>query len=159
MTEGLSPAPTMPLTPVEPPPLALGAARLPGAEIRETHSGVVILFGDLAYKLKKPVDLRFLDFRTPEARHLVCRRELELNRRLAPDVYLDLATFARSDDVSGEPVLVMQRMPDDLRLATLIRQGSDVDDALRLVARRMAGFHSGATRSAAIEAAAGPEGL
>jgi aminoglycoside phosphotransferase family enzyme/predicted kinase len=144
---------------VRPPPLAFVADQLGAAEIRETHSGIVILLGEFAYKLKKPVDLGFLDFRTPEARYLVCRRELELNRRLAPDVYLDLATFARSGDVSGEPVLVMRRMPDELRLATLIRQGADVEEALRLLARQMAGFHSGAARSAAIAAAAGPDGL
>jgi aminoglycoside phosphotransferase family enzyme len=55
------------------------------AHVRETHSGVVLLVGDLAYKIKKPVDLGFLDFRTMAAREHACRRELELNRRLAPD--------------------------------------------------------------------------
>ena len=58
------------------------------AEVRETHSGVVFLVGERAYKMKKPVTTAFLDFSTPERRLAACRREVELNRRLAPDVYL-----------------------------------------------------------------------
>lgn len=50
-------------------------------------------------------------------------------------------------------------MPDDRRLSTLICNGSDVDDDLRLLARRMAVFHAGAARGPAISAAAGPVGL
>jgi hypothetical protein len=50
--------------------------------IKETHSGLIILVGDHAYKLKKPVNLGFLDFRTEQARRTACLREVELNRRL-----------------------------------------------------------------------------
>ena len=57
-------------------------------DMRETHIGVVFLVGDHAYKMKKPVTTAFLDFSTPERRLAACRREVELNRRLAPDVYL-----------------------------------------------------------------------
>jgi uncharacterized protein len=56
------------------------------AEVEETHAAVVFLVGDLAYKLKKPVNLGFLDFSTRAKREAMCRREVELNRRLAPDV-------------------------------------------------------------------------
>lgn len=56
------------------------------AAVAETHSGVVFFLGDKADKLKKPVDLGFLDFRTRESRLAVCRREVALSRRLAPDV-------------------------------------------------------------------------
>ena len=137
----------------------LATAALAGAELHETHSGIVILIGSLAYKVKKPVDLGFLDFRTAEARALACARELQLNRRLAPDVYLEIATFSRPDGTPTEPVLVMRRMPDDRRLSTLICNGTDVDDDLRLLARRMAVFHAGAACGPAIAAAAGPVGL
>ena len=51
--------------------------------------------GDRAYKLKKPVKLAFLDFSTVAERERACRREVELNRRLAPDVYLGVADVAR----------------------------------------------------------------
>jgi uncharacterized protein len=57
----------------------------PYAQAAETHSAVVFFVGDRAYKLKKPVDLGFLDFRTPQDRAAACAREVELNRRYAPD--------------------------------------------------------------------------
>ncbi|WP_375504529.1 AAA family ATPase [uncultured Jatrophihabitans sp.] len=127
--------------------------------MHETHSGVVILLGDLAYKIKKPVDLGFLDFRSHDARTLACQNELRLNRRLARDVYLDVGGFSRSLDTTSEPVLVMRRMPDDRRLSTLILDGADVAGDLRLLARRMADFHAGAARGPAISAAAGAAAL
>ncbi|HET9118286.1 MAG TPA: gluconate kinase, partial [Pseudonocardiaceae bacterium] len=55
----------------------------PFAAVRETHIGVVFLVGELAYKLKKPVRTTFLDFSTRQRRLEACRREVELNRRLA----------------------------------------------------------------------------
>lgn len=116
------------------------------AEVRETHSGVVLLLGDRAYKLKKPVDLGFLDFRTERARHLACLRELELNRRLAPDVYLDVLTITGSDGVVCDHVLVMRRMPDELRLSTLIARRADVREPLRELAQLLASFHRDAER-------------
>lgn len=51
------------------------------ADISETHSAVVFFAGDRAYKLKKPVNLGFLDFSTPEARAAACQREAEPLRR------------------------------------------------------------------------------
>jgi aminoglycoside phosphotransferase family enzyme/predicted kinase len=125
----------------------------PPAEIRETHSGIVVLVGDRAFKFKKPVDLGFLDFRTEAARRRVCWRELELNRRLAPDVYLDVATLAGSDGQVDEHVVVMRRMPEALRLSTMVRRGADVDGDLRQLARSIAEFHAGAERGPQIAAA------
>ena len=57
-------------------------------EVRQTHISVVFLAGPHAYKIKKPVDLGFLDFSTPERRRHFCEQEVRLNRRLAPSVYL-----------------------------------------------------------------------
>jgi aminoglycoside phosphotransferase family enzyme len=62
----------------------------------ETHMAWVFLAGAHAYKLKKPVRYPFLDFSTLEARRLDCEAEVRLNRRLAPDVYLDVVSLARS---------------------------------------------------------------
>ena len=59
--------------------------------VRETHMSWVFLAGDRAYKLKKPVRFSFLDFSTLALREAACRAELMLNRRLARDVYLDVA--------------------------------------------------------------------
>lgn len=129
------------------------------AVLRETHSGVVVLLGDRAYKVKKPVALGFLDFTTKEARHRACLRELELNRRLAPDVYLDLAEVLGSDGEVLDHLVVMRRMPDDLRLSTMVVRGDDVEDHLRALARLMADFHAGAERGRRIAAEGGPAGL
>ena len=60
---------------------------------RETHMSWVFLAGDRAYKLKKPVRFPYLDFSTLARREAACRAELRLNRRLAPDVYLDVASL------------------------------------------------------------------
>jgi aminoglycoside phosphotransferase family enzyme len=64
---------------------------VPGEVIcRETHMSWVFLVGDRVYKLKKPVRFPYLDFSTVERREAACRAELRLNRRLAPDIYLDV---------------------------------------------------------------------
>ena len=137
------------------PPVPAGRA----AELRETHSSVVVLLGERAYKVKKPVDLGFLDFRTEAARRDACHRELVLNRRIAPDVYLDVATITASDGTISEHALVMRRMPEERRLSTLVTAGADVDDDLRALARLCARFHATARRGADIAREAGPIGL
>jgi len=63
----------------------------PFAAVAETHSAVVFFAGDRAYKLKKPVNLGFLDFTSAQARAAACQRETELNRRFARGVYLGVA--------------------------------------------------------------------
>ncbi|WP_064745587.1 AAA family ATPase [Pseudonocardia acaciae] len=129
--------------------------RSPFAACHETHIGVVFLVGDRAYKLKKPVRTGFLDFTTRSARLAACRREVELNRRLAPDVYLGVSDI--SDPVTGGPadhLVVMRRMPARRRLSTLVSAGEPVSDALRALARRLAAFHARAERGPAISAAA-----
>ena len=125
------------------------------AELIETHISYVLLIGDRAYKLKKPIKTPFLDYSTREARLWACEREVALNRRLNPDVYLGVAPVL---DVSGQPcdsLVVMRRMPAERSLSALVRSGADVADDVRRIARLVAGYHSGATRSAAISAAAG----
>lgn len=112
----------------------------------ETHISVLFLVGDRAVKLKKPVRLPILDWRTREAREVACHREVELNRRLAPDVYLGVHDIV--DD--GEPVdhlVVMRRMPPERRLRQLLVDGVDVTAPLRDLAQLLARFHAGADRS------------
>ena len=118
----------------------------PWAQVRETHSGVVLLIGDRAYKFKKPVDLGFLDFTTVQARKLACEREVELNRRLAPDVYEGVAEVAGPDGRIIDHLVVMRRMPPDRRLSALVRAGRPVEECLRRVARALAVLHGKAER-------------
>ncbi|MGD9531211.1 AAA family ATPase [Pseudonocardia sp.] len=129
------------------------------AAVLETHIGLVLLYGDRAYKLKKPVRTAFCDFSTPQRRRDALARELELNRRLAPDVYLGVSEIGPLHEPgmpapaeAGEPLLVMRRMPAARRLSTMVRDGAPVGPALRRLARRVAVFHAGARRSAAISA-------
>jgi aminoglycoside phosphotransferase family enzyme/predicted kinase len=64
----------------------------------ETHISWIILTGDYAYKIKKPVDFGFLDFSTLEKRHFYCTEELRLNRRFAPQIYLGLVEIRGSEN-------------------------------------------------------------
>lgn len=114
----------------------------PPVEIRETHSGVVLLLGERAYKLKRPVDLGFLDFSTPQRREAACRREVDLNRRIAPDVYDGVGEIRGPGGDILEHLVVMRRMPDERRLARLVGSGAPVDDELRAVARAVTDFHT-----------------
>jgi len=117
------------------------------AGLVETHSSVVFFVGERAYKLKKPIDLGFLDFRTPEARRAACHREVELNRRLAPDVYLGVADVLDVDGSRCDHLVVMRRMPAARRLSTLVTTGADVSRHLGDVAHLVAAFHARAERS------------
>ena len=71
-------------------------------ELRETHISWVFLAGDLAYKVKKPLVLPFLDYGTVERRREMCREEVRLNRRLAPRNYLRVVGVARGGDLSAD---------------------------------------------------------
>jgi len=116
------------------------------ADVAETHSAVVFFVADRAYKLKKPVDLGFLDFTTPQARRTACQREISLNRRFSPDVYLGLAEVELPSGGPPEPLVVMRRMPAARRLSELVRGGAPVDDELRRIARLLASCHAEAPR-------------
>lgn len=124
-----------------------------GATVAETHVSYVFFVGDRAYKLKKPVSFAFLDFSTREAREEACRREVELNRRLAPDVYLGVATIVGPNGAPCDHLVVMRRMPEDKRLSALVAGGVDVAGHLREISRAMAAFHARAETSDAIAAA------
>lgn len=140
-------------------PVGVGDAATSYAETRETHSAVVFLVGDRAYKLKKPVDLGFLDFTTRTRRLEVLRQELALNRRLAPDVYLGISDVL---DVDGGPLdhlLVMRRMPEQRRLAHLVRTGADVGGHLAALAHLVATFHAHSPRSPEVDVSGTREAL
>ena len=120
------------------------------ADISETHSAVVFFAGDRAYKLKKPVNLGFLDFSTPEARAAACQREIELNRRFAPDVYLGVAEVRDPGGRVCDHLVAMRRMPARRRLSALVQAREPVSAAVRQVARILAAQHASAPRGPAI---------
>ncbi len=100
-------------------------------ELVQTHISYVLLAGDLVYKIKKAVNFGFLDFSTLEKRHHCCQQELILNRRLCPDIYLDLVRITRQEKdfaINGNgPVVeygvLMKRMPEDRMMSRLIDAG------------------------------------
>jgi uncharacterized protein len=124
-----------------------------GPAIAETHISVLISIGDRVYKLKKPVSFGFLDFSDRRLREQACHREVELNRRLAPDVYLGVADVLGDGGVPCDHLVVMRRMPPDRRLAALARAGAPLDDVVGDIARLIARFHAGAPTSDTIAAA------
>jgi len=115
----------------------------PWAAVIETHSGAVYFAGDRVYKLKKPLRFPFVDYRTLAQRRAACRQEVELNRRVAPDIYLGVADIGGPDGEPVEAAVVMRRMPARLRLAQLIRdQATDLPDRMVDVARILTAFHA-----------------
>jgi uncharacterized protein len=135
-------------------------ATTPGAaELRETHISLVVLLGERVYKLKKQVRLDFVDLATREARERICHREVQLNRRLAPDVYLGVADVIGPDGEVCDHLVVMRRMPDDRRLSTLVREGIADEGDFRKIARLVASFHSRAETSSGIAEAGRAEAV
>lgn len=121
-------------------------------ELRETHISRVLLAGDRAYKLKKPVRLPFLDYGTLERRHEFCREEVRLNRRLAPDVYRGVRAIVRTaegaclapEDAPDavEYVVEMRRYDERCTLAQRLEEGLAGEAEVRAVGRRLAQFHA-----------------
>jgi aminoglycoside phosphotransferase family enzyme/predicted kinase len=123
------------------------------AAVVETHVSVVFFVGDHAYKLKKPVVFPFADLSTREARQSLCFREVELNRRLAPDVYEGVAEVTDPDGSPCDHLVVMRRMPADRRLSTLVREGDPrAREVIGPIATRLTAFHEAADRSSLIDA-------
>lgn len=127
--------------------------------VAETHSGLVFFVGDRAFKLKKAINLGFLDFTAQERRREACEREVALNRRLAPDVYLGVADMLGPSGEVCDHLVVMRRLPADRRLSTLVRDGAPVETILDELARLIADFHAHAERSPAADRAAAADAL
>ncbi|MGV0906953.1 bifunctional aminoglycoside phosphotransferase/ATP-binding protein [Mycobacterium novum] len=136
-----------------------GEKAAPYVQAHETHSGVVVLVGDRAYKAKKPLQTDFLDFRTVAQREQACRREVELNSRLAPDSYLGVAHFQGPAGAPAEPVIVMRRYHDEERLASMVKRAEPVEHVLDRIAGLLADFHDHGERSPTISRQGDPEAV
>jgi len=137
-------------------------------EIIQTHLSVVALAGDCAYKFKKPVKLPFADFSTLERRERFCREELRLNRRLCPELYLDVVALRGpslgESSFSGDgPVLEyavrMRRLDESRLLDRLLASGEVEASAIAEVARQVCAFHRGAERGEEVARLGAPEPL
>ena len=118
-------------------------------QVVETHISHVVLSGEFAYKIKKPLNLGFLDFSTLELRLRACQEEVRLNRRLAPSIYLDVVPITGTPAVpringSGEAfeyAVKMRQFPPDATLDRLQAQGQLTARQVESIAATIAGFH------------------
>ncbi len=132
----------------------------PQVALVQTQMSFLFLAGDLVYKVKKPVNLGYLDYTTLEKRHFFCRKEVELNRRLCPDAYLGVVAITRqggrvSIDGRGQPLeyaVKMRRLPQEAMLNARLVRGEVMPEMLSAVAAKLADFHRRAETNAEISA-------
>lgn len=128
---------------------------LPDAQIAriDTHISVIFLAGSFAYKLKKRVDLSYLNFTTLEARYLACQHELALNRRTAPSLYLDIVPIrVKGTELALGPgkgdvvdwVVKMEQFEQASLLSKMADRGVLTLHLTRKLARKIEMFHRAA---------------
>ncbi|MEI6411841.1 MAG: hypothetical protein WCR52_20790, partial [Bacteroidota bacterium] len=136
--------------------------RFPGdtssVDLIETHISWIILTPEFAFKMKKPVQFSFLDFSTLEKREFYCQEELRLNRRLAPDMYLDVLPIDLNANETpeiglqtGPPIdfaLRMKRMDDRREMDKLLLQNAVAPSDMQALAALLAPFHQSVVLSA-----------
>ena len=132
-------------------------------EMVQTQMSFVFLAGDYVYKVKKPVNLGYLDYTTLDKRYFFCRKELELNQRLCPDAYLGVVSITRekghfSIEGQGETIeyaVKMRYLPQEAMLNVLLAKNQVTPEMITGVARRLAEFHQRAETNATISAFGG----
>jgi len=121
-------------------------------ELVQTQISYVFLADDLVYKIKKPVDFGFLDFTTLEKRLRFCRKEVELNRRLCPDVYLGVVPVTGGNSryvIEGkgkaeEYAVKMRRLPREAMMDVLLTRNKVTSEMIERVAGILVDFHRNA---------------
>jgi hypothetical protein len=115
----------------------------------QTHISFVFVTKSFVFKVKKAVNFGFLDFSTLERRRFFCEKELELNRRLCPDIYLEVVPINKSTVVkiegSGETVeyaLKMKRLPQERIMTELLKENKVDNNTIDELAQIIAKFHS-----------------
>ena len=146
-------------------PESYGLAQGEDVERHATHGSFVFLAGNRAYKLKRAVKFPYMDYSTVERRKAMCERELAVNKRLAPELYLETTPVRRGRD--GTPhigpgdgdvldwLVVMRRFGQDDLLESLRRNGKLDVRLMREVGERLAAFHKNAEPQTAFGGAAG----
>jgi len=128
-------------------------------DILQTHISFVALTGKYAYKVKKPVNFGFLDFSTLEKRKYFCEKELKLNRRLCPDIYLEVLPITRKDNTlelngNGEIVdyaLKMGEFAQEELMANLIKQEKIREETIEKICDILVDFYNSEMHSMEID--------
>ncbi|MEN6319049.1 MAG: AAA family ATPase [Syntrophaceae bacterium] len=129
-------------------------------ELIQTHISYIFIAGDYVFKVKKSLDFGFLDFTTLDKRKFYCHEELSLNRRLAPEIYLDVVPI--SEDARGKLVLEkkdriveyavkMLTLPREKMLLALLRQEKVDHSIMDAIAEKLVDFHMYAATGGAID--------
>ncbi len=119
-------------------------------DLMQTQMSFVLIAGNFVYKIKKPVDLGYLDYTTLEKRKFFCDKEVELNRRLCPDTYLGVIPITKTGKKfmtggEGEPVeyaVKMRYLPQDRMMNVLLEKDEVNTGMVEKVAQKLADFHS-----------------
>ncbi len=127
-------------------------------ELVQTQMSFVFLTDTYVYKVKKPVNLGYLDYTTLEKRQFYCHREVELNRRLCPDVYLSVVPITQDKgnfliEVQGEAIeyaVKMRRLPQEAMMDVLLTNNQVSSAMVTKVAQKLADFHYRAETNATI---------
>ena len=121
----------------------------------QTHVSLIFLTDNYVYKIKKPVDLGFLDFTSLQQRRFYCEEEVRLNRRLCPDMYLGVVEVRDSEAAPLGPegkvvdyAVKMRRLPEERMLDRLLERGEVTPADIRRIARTIGEFHNQAERNA-----------
>jgi len=129
-------------------------------ELVQTQMSFILLTGEYVYKIKKPVNLGYLDYTTLEKRHFFCHQELELNRRLCPDAYLAVVPIVEEKGglrIEGrgkaiEYAVKMKQLPQDRMMDVLLPRGRVTPEMVARVAEKLVGFHQEAETNRKIAA-------
>ena len=127
-------------------------------ELAQTQMSFVFFTDDYVYKVKKPVNLGYVDYTTLDKRRFFCQREVELNRRLCPDVYLGVVTITQNKGgiiINGEGEIIehavkMRRLPREAMMDVLLTQNQVSPEMVTRVAQKLVEFHSKAETNATI---------
>ena len=141
----------------------------PAAEVKlvQTHISYVLLAGEYVYKIKKPVNFGFLDFTSLEKRQYFCGREVELNRRLCPDLYLGVTTITRAGagfalDGTGEVVeyaVKMARMDEAQMMGRIVEAGQLTEATLDKIVAILVPFYERAAGGVELAVFGRPEAV
>jgi len=134
-------------------------------EVVQTHISYIFLTDAYAYKIKKPVDFGFLDYTTLAKRRQMCEREVALNARLCPDIYLGVVELREENgrlSIGGpgetvEVAVKMQRLPRERMLRHVLARGEGNDALFERIAGTLADFHRRAPAPAAVGGMTGIE--
>jgi len=129
-----------------------------GVRLVQTQMSLLFLTGDYVYKVKKPVDLGYLDYTTLEKRRFFCYQELKLNQRLSPDVYLEVLPLVErdgkillgGDGQAVEYAVKMRQLPAERMMDVLLSRNQVSEEMAQSVAEKVAAFHQQAETSADI---------